>query len=78
MSMAPPSDVNMGNGQMFHAGHGSEDTAATHAPEISTCTEITGGCGQPMRGDDVDNPQNWPKLKKTYASLVATAFAFSV
>ena len=76
--MDPPFGITVGNSQKFDAGHGSDDTAATHAPEISTCTEITGGCGQPMRGDDVDNPQNWPKLRKTYASLAATAFAFSV
>ncbi len=27
---------------------------------------------------DPENPQNWPVLKKIYASMVATAFAFVV
>jgi len=31
-----------------------------------------------MSADDPDNPQNWPILKKTYASAVAFAFAWIV
>lgn len=31
-----------------------------------------------MEHHDPENPQNWPILKKLYASAVATAFAFVV
>lgn len=34
--------------------------------------------GHMMSADDPDNPQNWPTLKKTYASAVAFAFAWIV
>lgn len=34
--------------------------------------------GHMMLADDPDNPQNWPILKKIYASAVAFAFAWTV
>jgi len=34
--------------------------------------------GHMMSADDPDNPQNWPTLKKIYASAVAFAFAWIV
>jgi len=38
----------------------------------------TPAAGHMMTADDPDNPQNWPTLKKFYASAVAFAFAWIV
>jgi hypothetical protein len=38
----------------------------------------TGGLGHQISMSDPNNPQNWPLIKKIYASLGATAFGFAV
>jgi hypothetical protein len=39
---------------------------------------IEGGGQMMMPSDDLDNPQNWPIIKKVYVSAVAISAAFVV
>ena len=45
---------------------------------MTSPVSVPAPAGHNLSPSDPDNPQNWPKWKKVYASAVATAFTFSV
>ncbi|KAK5077445.1 hypothetical protein LTR70_009719 [Exophiala xenobiotica] len=45
---------------------------------MSKPVTATSGLGHQMSPTDPDNPMNWPFLRRVYASMVATVFAFTV
>jgi len=61
------------------SGDSCIETLLEHHHHVKT-DEIkpTGGLGHQISMSDPDNPQNWPLIKKIYASLGATAFGFAV